>query len=77
MNLLSKRDFSTPLQIAKDEATISNGSFLTDNAIKYSLKEKENVHVIEYYKKREEGAIALQKIYKGWRYRTYGDGVLK
>jgi hypothetical protein len=27
-----------------------------------------------YWLKREDGAIALQKIYKGWRYRTYGNG---
>ena len=26
-----------------------------------------------YWKSRENGAIALQKIYKGWRYRTYGE----
>ena len=26
-----------------------------------------------YWTRREKGAVALQKIYKGWRYRTYGD----
>eukprot|EP00944_MAST-04C_sp_MAST-4C-sp1_P015523 g15523.t1 len=37
---LGKRDLSTPLQIDKDEATISNGGYLSDNAIKYSSKKK-------------------------------------
>ena len=43
---LSKRDLSTPLQIDKDEAIIRKG-YLSDNAIKFSLKKKVEVHVMD------------------------------